>query len=340
MKRVLYSFFALLLGTLIWISSYAEALELDFQPRLEGGISYYAFESEALNVTYLSLPVNLNSGTNIGQASFEISDYLPFITYGGTLFLDRFYLDFTGQQSANGQDSTSTVLAGYVYVDLDWENEYINTAFFEDERVDEARFDRNEMAVSLGYAINKRCNVYAGYKRAVTEFNTIYQTFSTFRNYEKNPRYDYCSAKKWGKSDFSFEYEGPFIGGIYGWEIDYGRIFNGVLTANLALARLNGKVKLDHREVYVSVSEIDGQTVPKPIIASIEGGGSSPRYDTKGKTLGATMGLAWRGLTPIEGLSYFLGVTGYRYEFDAENNGQSDINETAVFYKVGISYLF
>lgn len=70
-------------------------------------------------------------------------------------------------------------------------------------------------------------------------------------------------------------------------------------------------------------------------------GGVTNRFDTKGDALGFTLGVGWRGTTAVEGLSYFMGVSGYRYEFEADDSpDQSDINETAILYKAGLSYAF
>ena len=339
MKRVFDLVFVLFIGTLILISGNAEAWEIDFQPRLEGGISHYTFESEVNNAIFLSLPVSWNSGLNTTQESFEFSDYLPFVSYGGTVFLNRFYLDFTGQQSGNGKDSTTIALSGYVDGDIDLEHGYLETSFIDSNRAYDASFNRGERALSLGYAVTKRFNIYAGYKWAGTEFNTSYLGVYGIRRYDYATPLSYFAGKLWGEVDYRFNYEGPFLGGLYGWTIDSGGILSGVLTASLALAHLNGKVTLDRSHGYFSITEINGQKTPEDF-EPIEGDGMTLRFDAKGETLGATIGLAWRGWTGIQGLSYYLGVNGYRYEFDAEDNRQSDINETAVAYRVGISYLF
>jgi hypothetical protein len=102
------------------------------------------------------------------------------------------------------------------------------------------------------------------------------------------------------------------------------------------LAHFTGEVKSGYRKSYLSLLENDGYTIPEPKTEPIENG-LSQRYDTKGKTMGATIGLAWS--YSDKGIILFLGVNGYRYEFDSENS-QSDINETAVSYSVGLSYFF
>lgn len=339
LKKTLCAVLIFYVWMFLWPYSAATAWEIDFQPRFEGGITYYAFESEAVNAVLLPLPVNLNAGANYSRGAFEFSDYLPFASCGGTLFFDRFYLDFGGLQSGKGKDSTTTGFSCYWMLDADEENHNFNTVFSANEEQYEAHFDRREMAVSLGYAINRRANVYAGYKWAGTRLKTTYNTAVSDRTYGYEDLYVYSYGRMWGAVDFRFEYEGPFLGGLYGWEINTDGIFNGVLTTSLALARLNGKVKLDYRQGYYTTLELDGQAAPEVIIP-FDDGGVFPRGPTKGTALGATIGLSWHGETAIKGLCYFLGVNGYRYEFDSESAVESNINETAVSYKVGLSYLF
>jgi hypothetical protein len=89
----------------------------------------------------------------------------------------------------------------------------------------------------------------------------------------------------------------------------------------------------------MSLTWINDQQVPE-VVEPLENGGVSNRFDTDGDSLGLTLGIAWRGQTAVGGLSYNIGVHGYRYEFDSQDNGQSDINETAVVYKFGVAYVF
>ncbi len=60
----------------------------------------------------------------------------------------------------------------------------------------------------------------------------------------------------------------------------------------------------------------------------------------KGDALGLTLGLTWRGVTPVDGLNYSVGVSGYKYEFDADEKGTADIDEFAVLFKAGVAYAF
>jgi hypothetical protein len=56
--------------------------------------------------------------------------------------------------------------------------------------------------------------------------------------------------------------------------------------------------------------------------------------------LGFTLSLGWHGVTPLEHLTYSVGVGGYRYQFDLDEPGYSNIGESSVVCKVGLSYSF
>jgi hypothetical protein len=324
---------------LLLFTNQAQAADLFFQPRLETGVMYYAFESEAVNEAFISSAVPFNTGFGLTQKAFEFSGNLPFVGVGGTLFLNRFFLDISGQYASGGDDTTSIVYSAYGPESYDFDNLYINTAFMAAATDHAARFDRSDTAVSLGYAFTRRFSLYAGYKWAGTQFKTNFLGDYSQVGYNSDSDIDGPSAgRMWGEADFRFEYAGPFVGGIQSWDCGHSRFFRGRFTANLALAYLEGKVVLDRLYQYVSVDLINDQPVPE-IIRPLENGYFA-RFNTKGNAWGLSFGLGWRGVTAWEGLSYSLGLSGYRYEFNAQENSQSDINETTVIFKVGLAYIF
>jgi hypothetical protein len=313
--------------------------DVSFQPRLEAGWMHYSFESEAINEHLLSLPIPLNSGSGITQSAFEYSDILPFIGAGGTFFLNRFFFDFSGQYSYDGKDTTPITYSAYFMDSIDFDTPYVNTTFMAMDTSHTARIDRRDMAVSLGYALTRRLSLFAGYKWAETQFNTTYQGVYSTVQYNSDSILDGNAAGRiWGDAKYRFEYSGPFVGVVQSWDCGHSGFFNGMLTANLALAHLEGKVVLEQRDQYLTLNSMDGQPVPEVIRHIGESG--SVRIDTRGDAWGWTMGVGWRGRTALESLSYFLGLNGYRYEFGAEENNQSDINETAVIFKAGLAYIF
>ncbi|MEE9412108.1 MAG: hypothetical protein V3V22_03545 [Methylococcales bacterium] len=60
--------------------------------------------------------------------------------------------------------------------------------------------------------------------------------------------------------------------------------------------------------------------------------------NSKGDSIGFSFGVTWRGLTPVEGLTYSVGASGYRYEFDSNN--AADFNETQARVDFGLAYAF
>lgn len=309
------------------------AADFSFQPRLEIGVMQYAFESGPISVTLPSEPTDANTGFNFTQQSFEYSDQLLVIGGGGTLFWNHFFLDFSGHSAADGKDSATASFSAY-------QSESPATVFLSADPMYEANFDRMDFAVSLGYAFSGHFSVFAGYKKAKTEFDAIYQgPFMMVVHDEGSVPFDTVGGRLWGRANFNFEYEGPFVGAIQGWEFNQDYFIEGVLTASLALAYLDGEVEVEQRSMQMSITSIDGQEVPEMPSGGVNRGLIN-RLDTLGETLGYTVGIGWRGATAVESLSYSVNVSGYRYEFDSDDDAQSDINETAVVYKAGLSYAF
>jgi hypothetical protein len=207
-----------------------------------------------------------------------------------------------------------------------------------------ANFDRRETAISLGYALTSNCSVFVGYKWTATEFDTMYRGRMTMVNYDSDPDLSgKGSYNIWGNAQFRFKYGGPFIGGIQGWRFSRYRLFNGTLTGSLALAYLTGKVEMQDTSAYMALTWLNEQPVAGES-DRVEGDHLSPRLDAKGETLGLTVGIGWHGETAVDGLTYHLGINAYRYEFDtqydAPDASETNINETAFLYKLGLSYNF
>lgn len=318
----------------------ATAGHFSVQPRLEVGIMTYSFESEEISETLLTEPLLLNNGLNYTQKAFEYNDNLSFIGLGGTFFFKRLFLDLSGQYALDGHDSETVGYGAYGMFSYDEEAEYMNTGYLSAEPVYDVRFDRSELAVSLGYAIGSRTSLFAGYKWASTYFDATYEGTYSSVLYTSDPDLNGpAGGRVWGDAEFKFKYEGPFIGAVQGWEFSPCRWINGVFTVNLALAYLQGKFALERRSGYMSLTWVHGQPVTENSWP-LDKGGVTNRFDTEGDSLGLTMGIAWRGATAVDGLSYNIGIHGYRYEFDSQHSVQSDINETAVVYKFGVAYVF
>ena len=106
----------------------------------------------------------------------------------------------------------------------------------------------------------------------------------------------------------------------------------------MALAFLEGKLKKEENRGQWSLIWVNDQQIPEYVWPEIDNNISS-RNDTKGDALGLKVSLSWHGVTPWKGLSYVLGISAYRYEFDADGKS-SNMNETATNLKMGLSYVF
>jgi hypothetical protein len=332
-------FLVLYLHLFLAVPTMAAAGPFSVQPRLDIGVMAYSFESEAVSQTLVSEPYPANNGGNFSQEAFEYNDNLIYVGAGGTFFLKRLFLDLNGQYAFDGQDTETVSHSGYTMISYE-EDGYMNTSFLAGDPVYDACFSRMELAVSLGYEIGSRTSLFAGYKWTSTHFDTTYKGTYTMLHYNSDSFVDgKAGGRYWGDAEFDFEYQGPFIGAVQGWEISPFRWIQGVFTVNLALAYLQSELVMEKRNGHLSVTWIKDEQVPE-IVNPIEGGGVTNRFATEGRSLGLTMGVAWSGTTAVDGLSYTMGIHGYRYEFDAKNNNQSDINETTVVYKVGLAYAF
>ena len=314
---------------ILLLSRTAMAGEVFFQPRLETGEIYYAFESEAMNKTDVSKPVPGQLGSNFTQEAFEYNGYMPFIGAGATLFVNSFFLDLCGQYASGGHDTAMIKYSAYSSAP---------DGFIAVDTSNPASFDRSDAAVSLGYAFTRQFNLFVGYKWARTKFNTTFNGRIAVVTHNMFGEEYSAAGRYWGGADYRFDYEGPFVGAIHSWDYSPCRLLRGMFTINMALARLVGCVESEKQNQTFTINSINGQPIPE-VTQQLENP-ISVRLDTKGDTWGLTFGIGWRGKTALEGLSYSLGVSGYRYEFNAEDNRQSDINETALTYKVGLAYVF
>lgn len=298
-------------------------LELGIRPRLEGGLMYYEYEQDAtLNITDFG-----SANLSISDSKLEFKDTLPVVLGGVTLFTNRFFIELNVQKAFTGSDSDSQS-SSLSFIDLAG----ITTSDLRDTRL-EADFDRTEYAISVGYAINERIAVFAGYKQAKTEFDNV-KGSGNFRSRIVSsgqvPRFEEGSIESDG--NFDFEYDGPFVGVTYGLDVekDY---FKGVLSFNFAAAFLNSEVEREEKGKLIYKN--DGFEVP-----------FEDDSQSSGKTLGMTFGLKWQGLIvqdlikQNDNIGYSIYVNAYQYNFDADDSNDPGIKETAINFRVGIGYRF
>lgn len=224
---------------LLLISNIVSAKGISFQPRMETGMMYYAFESEGYSHVQLSSPVPFNTGYNRSESSFEFADIIPFVGVGGTIFYNRWFVDIGGKYAYGGSNTAHVSTSGYTPLGYDADNHYIETAFTSWEQYQSADFDRREMAISLGYSLAPNSSIFAGYKWAETQFDVRQQGQFTMRGYLSDPDSDIQTGHDvWGSAHFGFKYEGPFVGAVQGWRFNRYRYLKGVLIGHLTLAYL------------------------------------------------------------------------------------------------------
>ena len=297
----------------------AAAADVEFQPRFETGVLFYSFEQTP--ASKIALPrSDGSSGFNFAQEKFEISDNIGFVGGGGTLFIRRLFVDVSGQYAFNGSACTQVSSSGF----LETENIFISS---EDHY--HGQFYRTDMAISAGYTVNSRFSVYAGYKWAAVDLDMTSDGPMGWLDIDNG----LASGRFESEAHDKFRYEGPFIGVTHGWQIDHSGFFKGLISAKVALAFLSSKFSIDERSA-ITYDSINGVEI-EPIVETMERIG-----DIKGDTLGLTLGFDWHGMTAIKNLSYWIGLNGYRYNFDAEDSEAPDVRETAVSFKAGLAYVF
>lgn len=292
------------------------------------------------------------------DSSFEVSALLPTIGGGGTVFVaDRFFVDGYVQHAFEASDTTSQVqtlttsLSGTGTISS---GDFTAPFNFNGAGVDrvsttsEVDTDRTEWSVAAGYAVTDSFSLYAGYKRAETSFEqnrrgSVVRDFTVALETPTLPDIDSRGSATRLRGTLSqniereFEHDGPFVGGAYGWAINKW-VLDGMLTFNLAVAFLEGEVT---EHVTNTTLTFEGQQ-PQPL--------SDIQSVLEGDTVGLRLGLSWRGITPIDGLSYLVGVNGYQYDFDGDKvrlsnetvdrNVDVSFDETVINFQAGLAYSF
>jgi hypothetical protein len=305
------------------------------QPRVEMGMMNYTYQQGAVSMTNLS--TSQEYGYNYTQKELKYRDTLPMLGGGLTISVDRFFVDLNGQQSFNGSDRSSYSFSEFT------ESRYAGEDSFHSGYMEsQADFDRTEYAISAGFALTNQLAVFAGYKSAKTDFEIKGEGLDGYY-FPSGFNVDIYNAD--GQSSYSqdikFEYDGPFLGLAYGLNVDQG-FLKGALSFNFAAAFLSGTAEQDNAIYTKNITQIDGMTLDSPVVVD-----SNPIYasrsaivESEGESVGLTFGVTWRGATHVNGLGYTLGVSGYNYKFAADASDRPDVTETALLFKVGVSYAF
>lgn len=297
----------------------SHAAEVDFQPRLETGSMFYAMEFSALSKSVLPGPGE-PSGYSFGQGKIELCDNVGFVGGGVTFFIDRFFVDLSGQRTFDGSDRSQVSISEY--------REGTMNTFTSTEVEYSGRFHRVDQAVSVGCSVTRKFSVFGGYKWAGVDLDARFDgpaSLLNIDNWAANGRYS-------GQEHMQFKYEGPFIGVMHGSQIDGPGFFHGLISVKLGVAYL--KSKLNRWETSTLMCDrLNGQEI-EPVMDTVV-----TNIEIKGDTVGLKLGIDWRGATPIKNLSYYLGASGYRYNFNSNAPDSSDITETAVTFKIALGYI-
>jgi hypothetical protein len=323
--------------TALLLPSAASALnirgvEVGIQPRLEAGVLQYEYQQDAITGTLLTSFETI--GSTFLQEKFRFKDTLPFAGAGLTVFADRFFLDISGlttiSEGEDGDTITFSQFQEFPTTDL------FSTGSLGAQPAVNADFERDEYAISLGYGVTEQLAVFAGYKWARTDFETQGRgpTSAVF-TIGGIPQFDRVTVEGFveQEADFDFEYDGPFVGINYGLEVNAG-FLEGTLSFNFAAAFLDGESKVKAQSSVFAFAGLEDTPLDEAQVA----------VESEGETVGLTFGVGWRGFTPIENLTYAVNISGYKYEFDADNQGGAlenpDVDESALAFKVGLGYAF
>lgn len=270
------------------------ALDPLFSGRLTTGFTNYQREA-----TYtIFVP-----GLSPSQVKQEYSDTLPLLGVGGTVIFDRFYIDLSYQKAFDGKDNTSPSPSNPIFnVDLNFD---VNN-----------RFDLDSTVLAGAYSFDNGLSLLLGYRYARTELDFISQTQA------QDPITGIDLFQSNGRTSYSNEFKGPFVGATYVWPVTE----RSRLSFSLALGRFSGRSK-------ESVS-VDGQAL------------QSRSYDL-GDTTGLNYGVRWTSILSPKWL-YSVGVSAYRYEFNGDDPtpGQyqgtvfGDSTEQEISLRFNLSYRF
>lgn len=341
------------------------ALDFVVQPRIDAGIIDYRLELEPVSQRSFTPDFDIGQTSNallgafdaqgptdvettINRTGFRVDDTLPFVNLGVTLFTDRWYADlsylraFDGKARVNDQQSVdfnvfsqgATVLGDVPF-----------SRYSESIRADldaTADFDREEFNFTIGYAVTEQFAVFGGFRRSTTDLEARRRG-----NYSERYLLTSGDAVLLDSrldaiySDFSqtdFRQQGPFIGTAYTIPVD-GNTLHGAINFNAAVSFLDAKLKSSINDSNFSdvslVNNLTGEALPindfpsPPVIE-----------DFTGDAVGISLGVAWRGLTPVEGLTYGIGVNAYDYQFKSDRSDVGNISERAIRYQLGVAYQF
>jgi hypothetical protein len=268
---------------------------LELQSRFQAGVMDYQFTMK---------PIAYTDGDRF--SGYTLESILPFVGGGITVFENRFFFDLYLQKAFSGSDETSSFF------------ERGSGSSTSNEKIN-ADFERDELSLSVGYAVGNQGALFLGYRRSTTNFIDTFTEITTSSS---------SSSTESGTRDIDFKQSGYFLGGAYAFPINE----QAVITLNAALAFLDGEYGVRRHSIEVSSVNDSEETEDY-----------SDKYD--GDTIGLNLGVTWKGRM-FESVDYTLGLDGYSYDFDLENRDEFEsietpkISENVMRLSAGLSYQF
>lgn len=317
--------------TILAVAAKVEAVDFGVQPRFDTGVVFFEYNQESFAQRATSDPVDPVSSFPTTVKGFELKDTMPFVRGGVTFFVDRLLVDLDVQHAFDGKDKTgfgsSTLLPA-----ISIPNQAGDLLIITDNQID-SDFDRTDYTITVGFAVTEGLVVYAGYKKAKTDFNNDLngQIIATQASDLSPARF--LTGNFASDFDFEFEYAGPFVGAANSWLIEAG-FLEGSLSASVGVAFLEGETNIDFKNFVLT--NVDQQVISLDAFDVGAALFNSSKLD--GDTVGISLGINWSGLTPVDGLSYLLGVNGYRYDFDGDDS--PNFTDTLIRLSAGFQYAF
>jgi len=276
---------ALLAGTCCFAAQQAAAVDFNVIPRASVGYENLSIDWASGPVTMADLNVNLATGT-----------------IGVTATLDKFYFDAYVAKSLEGSDDhTIAVDSDGILFTLpnEWDVDVVDYAF------------------TAGYNVWKTLAVYAGWKGHTTNMDAATNIPANWLGIQGLPAVP--NAINW---DVELQYNGPFIGASYGWQIGESNL----LSVNVAYAWMSGDLEMT----------LTSQWNPN-IRESMSANGDD------GDASGLTLGVSWKGMI-TDALGYTVSADWYKYSFDGftvqGGTADQDIDEEAYSLRFTVSYAF
>lgn len=238
---------------------------------------------------------------------FEIGDNLTFGGVGVTAGFGRFFVDVSGQWSEDGNDNGEQFQGANPFPGIGVNHSY------------DAKFDRQELNVTVGYGVSRNLSVFLGYKDAETALrNTLFPVGSI----------EVAEIIFDGDRAIDFSYDGVFAGASAAVPIQE---WYGAFSLQAAVAFLDGKFRDRFVGEAFVATPFGFELLPSFIDSTISG-----------DSTGVNVGAAWTGSfgKKFEKLSYTLGLDHSQYEFDTKQSTTGNFEEKNTRYRLDLRYRF